>query len=65
MTEEIDYLKDFKKFCKANTKKESFLEELDWYALSVGWFLAKGATLEEANTLACKARYDYGYWVKR
>lgn len=38
-------------------------EELDWHALSIGFFLARGLPTEEAYDLARIARYTYQYWV--
>lgn len=35
---------------------------LDWYSMSIGFFLAKGATVDQAYDLASKARYTYQYW---
>lgn len=36
--------------------------DLDWYALSIGWFLARGATYEEAEAAAMYCRYDAEYF---
>jgi hypothetical protein len=37
-------------------------DELDWFSLSVGFFLANGASIGEALGLAITARYNYQYW---
>lgn len=54
-------LEGFKEFCEENTD-ETLLEEIQWYDMSLGWFLARGADIETAIDLAVAARYDYGYW---
>lgn len=36
--------------------------DLDWYGLSIGFFLACGATPDQANDLAIEARYTHKYW---
>ena len=36
--------------------------ELDWYALSIGFFLACGLNMDDAGRLACWARYSKEYW---
>lgn len=35
----------------------------DWYSLSIGFFVAKGASPEVAHHLATTARYAYQYWT--
>lgn len=37
--------------------------ERDWMDLSYGYFLAKGATPDEAWEVAIEARYTHGYWL--
>lgn len=37
-------------------------DEYDWFALSLGFFIALGLTLDDANALAIEARYDHHYW---
>lgn len=36
--------------------------ELDWFSLSIGYFLAEGVPIEEAEVLAEETRYTHGYW---
>lgn len=36
---------------------------LDWYDLSIGFFLAKGLNIKEAHELASEVRYKYEYWA--
>lgn len=36
--------------------------EHDWTSLSIGYFIAKGLTINEAKNLAPIARYKYHYW---
>lgn len=38
-------------------------EDQDWYALSLGFFLALGVTIKKAHRLAIYARYEAHYWV--
>lgn len=37
-------------------------EELDWFALSLGFFLAAGLNIDDAHRLSIWARYDAQYW---
>ena len=54
---------EFKKFCiEINEKDKEQLEELDWYAMSIGFFIAKGCDIDRAKKFAVKARYDCHYW---
>lgn len=39
------------------------LDTLDWFALGVGWFLARGASLRVAYRLSSEARYTHHYWT--
>lgn len=56
-------LAKFEVFCKNNSLDDCF-DELDWYALSIGYFVASGITdTDRLNELAVYARYDCGYWV--
>lgn len=54
-------LDKFKEFCR---KRQSIDErsELDWYALSLGYFAALGFSDDECHDLAIKSRYTYEYW---
>lgn len=38
-------------------------EELDWNALSVGWALANGLSVDEAHDFARIVGYTYHYWT--
>lgn len=55
------YYKDFK--LEVITKQVDIDpdNEYDWFAISVGWALAKGLTPLEANNFALFARYDKEY----
>lgn len=55
-------LEEFKKFCEKHGG-DPLLDDLLWFDMSIGWFLAKGASIEEAEINAVKARYDYEYWM--
>lgn len=35
--------------------------DYDWYALSLGWAIAKGLTVEDAHRFALYARYTQEY----
>ena len=37
-------------------------QEQDWYALSLGFFKAMGASNPDAHDLAVRARYRHKYW---
>lgn len=37
-------------------------KELDWYAMSIGWALANGLSIDDAAEFASKVRYTYHYW---
>ena len=52
----------FKKDCGDQAKTIDPDEERDWYALSLGYFLAKGLNIEDATDLALIVRYDLEYW---
>lgn len=54
-------LEQFKEEVCDNPNAEE-LKDVDWYAPSIGFFLAKGASIEVAVDLALKARYDHHYW---
>ena len=36
--------------------------EYDWYALSLGWAIAKGLTVEDVHSFAIWVRYTKHYW---
>jgi len=38
-------------------------DEIDWRDLSMGFFLACGLTIEQANVLASDVRYNEHYWT--
>lgn len=33
------------------------MAEIDWYAMSLGWFLAKGLNIETAHAVAREVKY--------
>jgi hypothetical protein len=37
--------------------------ELDWYSLSLGFFLALDITPDDAHELSIEARYNHHYWL--
>lgn len=56
-------LEDFKKEVCEKAKDIDPGDEYDWLALSIGFFIAKGADPALAHRLAMTARYGYQYWV--
>ena len=52
-------LKEFLEFCSGEGQDEDI--DVDFYDLSVGWFLAKGASVQTAFELAVIARYEAQY----
>ena len=63
--EQIDKaVNDFKvEVCDRFAEVDPHSEE-DWYALSLGYFLAKGLSIEESRFTASKVRYTHHYWQK-
>lgn len=37
-------------------------EEMDWHAMSIGWAMAKGLSINEAGWFAGYVRYTLHYW---
>ena len=61
--EELAALERFEAFCKSDQKLDEELDELDWYALSIGFFLGCGITnTDSLSKLALYARYTAHYW---
>ena len=52
----------FRMFCVSEGAKEIVLEDCDWCDLSIGYFLALGMSIDEANDLALDVRYKEHYW---
>lgn len=46
-----------------NKANEIDADELDWFALSIGYFMAKGCSFERAHHWAMEARYKHHYWM--
>lgn len=57
-----DLIHSFKTEICDRAKEIDPSEELDWYALSYGYFLAKGVPLDDVSWLAIHVRYDLHYW---
>ncbi len=53
----------FKRFCLQYGEDERF-EDLNWYDMSVGFFMALGLTPDEARELANECRYTNQYWLR-
>lgn len=53
----------FKEFCTDYNQDFSFLDDLDWYDLSIGFFIAHKVSLERVQDVAGYVRYDLNYWV--
>lgn len=56
-------LEKFKKEVCENSKEIDPNEEYDWYSLSLGFFLALGANVEDASKWCIEVRYDHRYWM--
>jgi hypothetical protein len=61
-------LEDLKKVIDADRTPEGTSrdidpgDEQDWFSLTLGFFLAKGLTAEEAHDLSRHVRYQLHYW---
>jgi len=53
---------DFKKDVCDDSNVIDPNDELDWFTLSYGYFLAKGMNAVNAYTLSIIVRYDLRYW---
>lgn len=66
--EQIQAFNDFKARILADhaetdeDKKIDAAESQDWFSLSLGYFLAKGLSVDEAHELSSYVRYDQKYW---
>lgn len=69
--ENIDHLVAFKEFCDASINPPEHwqhqigdqpFEEYDFYALSLGFFIARGIEWPTAFSLATMSRYNFQYW---
>ena len=38
-------------------------QDIDWYSMSVGYFLGIGASITVAYSAAIEARYTHNYWI--
>ena len=56
-----NHVKAFKKFCEDNSKNE-YLDEIHWYDLSIGFFMARGLSVSDSVILALFCRYTAQYW---
>lgn len=52
----------FKNFCQSEKAKDPELDELDWYDMSIGFFLALGLSVEDAYAVATECMYTRQYW---
>ena len=65
---ELAVLAEFEAVCRQDAAqtdpdlKIDAAEELDWRGLSMGFFLAKGLTVEASSRLSSHARYELQYW---
>jgi hypothetical protein len=59
--QEKDAVERFKEVCERSTTIDPG-EEFDWYALSLGFFLACGLSSDASYRLSSWARYDQAYW---
>jgi hypothetical protein len=57
-----EMIERFKAFCQSKAAKAEALEEYDWTPLSVGFFIALGASVDDAEEMATTVRYTFHYW---
>lgn len=59
---QLEALKKFKvEVCDKDNEIDA-CGELDWFPLSIGFFLAQGLSAEDAHSLALIVRYDLQYF---
>lgn len=58
---QLDALKKFKEVCDKADEIDD-VHEYDWFALSIGFFLAQGLSPDDAHLLAVIVRYDLQYF---
>lgn len=56
-------LEDFRKEICESKEIIQATNDLNWFELSIGWFLAKGVDIDRAWDMAREVRYTYGYWL--
>lgn len=56
-----EYLEKFKKICELSDRLDPD-NELDWYSLSIGFFIAHRLSMKYAHELAIEAKYKHQYW---
>lgn len=61
-----DYMKaaitSFKQEACSKAKELDPEKEQDWFSLSLGYFIAKGLTIDQAHDASLMSRYTFGYW---
>lgn len=62
MTREKAYKKFKSEICEKHETAEG-CDEMNWYDLSVGFFLALKFPITEAHVMARKVRYSFKYWM--
>jgi hypothetical protein len=62
MNDLSEELKQFKLEICDRAKEVDPKDHLDWYSLSIGYFMAKRIDIKQAIALATIARYTYKYW---
>lgn len=63
MTEEMQKAKQlFKDFCETSGN-DTRLEEINWYDMSIGFFISFGLSIDDAEKLAIEVRYKEQYWA--
>jgi hypothetical protein len=58
------FVEAFKAFCRSTADAKEDFDELDWYDMSVGYFIGKGLPARDAFALASICRYKYQYWCE-
>lgn len=61
-TKYADIIASFKAEVCDNFDKVDLGSELDFYAISLGYFIAKGISIDESHALSIYVRYTLQYW---
>jgi len=59
---QTELLEKFRKEICERSKEIDEDSQQDWYSLSLGFFLACGATPQQAHELSIEVRYKHKYW---
>jgi hypothetical protein len=56
-----DAVEKFRRLCETS-RDIDYGDQLDWYSVSIGFFLSCGLTADEAQLAALYVRYELQYW---